>query len=180
VRVIYFFYQFLNYNDYRNFMLIQQHLILSNETPRYHYKLTQVNPFIQSFFTYIMTKATVISTPKAPAAIGPYNQAIKLGNMVFTSGQIGLNPTTGELVGPGTQEQARQAFTNLKAVAEEAGGNLSNVVKFTLFLTDLSDFGQVNSIMQEFVSAPFAARSTIGVASLPKGARFEVEAIMAL
>ncbi|MBU0782447.1 MAG: RidA family protein [Gammaproteobacteria bacterium] len=127
-----------------------------------------------------MTKATVISTPKAPAAIGPYSQAIKLGNMVFTSGQIGLNPTTGELVGSSTEEQARQAFTNLKAVAEEAGGSLANVVKFTLFLTDLSEFAHVNAIMQEYVSAPFPARSTVGVASLPKGARFEVEAILAL
>lgn len=127
-----------------------------------------------------MTQATVVSTSKAPAAIGPYSQAIKLGNMVFTSGQIGLNPSTGDLVGPGTEEQARQAFTNLKAVAEEAGGSLANVVKFTLFLTDLSEFAQVNAIMQEYVSAPFPARSTVGVASLPKGARFEVEAILAL
>ena len=127
-----------------------------------------------------MTKATVVSTAKAPAAIGPYSQAIKLGNMVFTSGQIGLSPLTGELVGPSTEEQARQAFTNLKAVAEEAGGSLANVVKFTLFLTDLSEFAQVNAIMQEYVSAPFPARSTVGVASLPKGARFEVEAILAL
>ena len=127
-----------------------------------------------------MTKATVVSTAKAPAAIGPYSQAIKLGNMVFTSGQIGLSPLTGELVGSSTEEQARQAFTNLKAVAEEAGGSLANVVKFTLFLTDLSEFAQVNAIMQEYVSAPFPARSTVGVASLPKGARFEVEAILAL
>lgn len=127
-----------------------------------------------------MTQATVVSTQKAPAAIGPYSQAIKLGNLVFTSGQIGLNPASGDLVGPGTEEQARQAFTNLKAVAKEAGGSLANVVKFTLFLTDLSEFAQVNAIMQEYVSAPFPARSTVGVASLPKGARFEVEAILAL
>lgn len=127
-----------------------------------------------------MTQATVVSTSKAPAAIGPYSQAIKLGNLVFTSGQIGLNPATGELVGTTTEAQARQAFTNLKAVAEEAGGSLANVVKFTLFLTDLSEFAQVNAIMQEYVSAPFPARSTVGVASLPKGARFEVEAILAL
>ncbi|MAZ11042.1 MULTISPECIES: RidA family protein [unclassified Limnobacter] len=127
-----------------------------------------------------MTQASVVSTPKAPAAIGPYSQAIKLGNLVFTSGQIGLNPATGDLVGPSTEEQARQAFSNLKAVAEEAGGSLANVVKFTLFLTDLSEFAQVNAIMQEYVSAPFPARSTVGVASLPKGARFEVEAILAL
>jgi len=127
-----------------------------------------------------MTQATVVSTPNAPAAIGPYSQAIKLGNLVFTSGQIGLNPATGELVGASTEAQARQAFSNLKAVAEEAGGSLANVVKFTLFLTDLSEFAQVNAIMQEYVSAPFPARSTVGVASLPKGARFEVEAILAL
>ncbi|MFN4329604.1 MAG: RidA family protein [Limnobacter sp.] len=127
-----------------------------------------------------MSNATVVSTPNAPAAIGPYSQAIRLGNFVFTSGQIGLVPATGELVGETTQEQARQAFSNLKAVAEAAGGSLANVVKFTLFLTDLSEFAQVNAIMQEYVSAPFPARSTVGVASLPKGARFEVEAILAL
>lgn len=127
-----------------------------------------------------MNKPTVISTPKAPAAIGPYSQAIAFGKLVFTSGQIGLNPSTGELVGASTEEQARQAFSNLKAVAEEAGGSLANVVKFTLFLTDLSEFSIVNSIMQEYVSAPFPARSTVGVASLPRGARFEVEAILAL
>ncbi len=127
-----------------------------------------------------MTKPIVVSTTEAPAAIGPYSQAIRLDNLVFTSGQIGLNPATGELVGPGTEEQARQAFTNLKAVAQEAGASLGNVVKFTLFLTDLSEFAQVNAIMQEFVSEPFPARSTVGVASLPKGARFEVEAILAI
>lgn len=127
-----------------------------------------------------MTQAKVISTPNAPAAIGPYSQAIQLGNLVFTSGQIGLNPATGDLVGDSTEAQARQAFANLKAVAEAAGGSLSNVVKFTLFLTDLSEFAQVNAIMQEYVQAPFPARSTVGVASLPKGARFEVEAILAI
>lgn len=125
-----------------------------------------------------MSDKQLISTPRAPAAIGPYNQAIKLGNLVFTSGQIGLVPETGELVGPGTAEQARQAFNNLKAVAEQAGGDLGSVVKFTLFLTDLSEFGEVNAIMQEFVPEPYPARSTVGVASLPKGARFEVEAIL--
>ena len=127
-----------------------------------------------------MSQKEIISTNKAPAAIGPYNQAIKLGHLVFTSGQIGLVPETGELVGNTTEEQARQAFNNLKAVAEKAGADLSKVVKFTLFLTDLSEFGQVNAIMQEFVPEPYPARSTIGVASLPKGARFEVEAILAV
>lgn len=127
-----------------------------------------------------MSQKEIISTDQAPAAIGPYNQAIKLGNLVFTSGQIGLVPATGELVGDSTEAQARQAFNNLKAVAEKAGADLSKVVKFTLFLTDLSEFGQVNAIMQEFVPEPYPARSTIGVASLPKGARFEVEAILAV
>lgn len=127
-----------------------------------------------------MSQKEIISTDQAPAAIGPYNQAIKLGNLVFTSGQIGLVPETGELIGESTEQQARQAFNNLKAVAEKAGADLSKVVKFTLFLTDLSEFGQVNAIMQEFVPEPYPARSTIGVASLPKGARFEVEAILAV
>lgn len=122
----------------------------------------------------------IISTKNAPAAIGPYNQAIRTGNLVFTSGQIGLCPESAELVGPSTAEQARQAFKNLQAVAEEAGGSLGHVVKFTLFLTDLSEFGEVNAIMQEFVAEPYPARSTVGVASLPKGARFEVEAVLAI
>lgn len=125
-----------------------------------------------------MNTKKIISTPKAPASIGPYNQAVQWGQLVFASGQIGLDPATGELVSPSTEDQARQAFKNLQAVAEEAGSNLANVVKFTLFLIDLNDFATANAVMQEFVSAPFAARSTIGVASLPKGARFEVEAII--
>jgi reactive intermediate/imine deaminase len=127
-----------------------------------------------------MNKFTIVSTTKAPSAIGPYSQATQLGNLVFTSGQIGLSPSTGEMIGLSTEEQARQAFANLKAVAEAAGGSLANAVKLTLFLTDLSEFSQVNAIMQEFISEPFPARSTVGVASLPKGARFEVEAILAL
>ncbi|HEX5487123.1 MAG TPA: RidA family protein [Limnobacter sp.] len=127
-----------------------------------------------------MTSKSIVSTSGAPAAIGPYSQAVQVGNMVYTSGQIGLNPSTGELVGPSTAEQARQAFNNLKAVAEKAGGSLANVVKFTLFLTDLSEFAEVNAIMQEFVPQPYPARSTVGVASLPKGARFEVEAILVI
>ena len=127
-----------------------------------------------------MNNKTVISTKKAPAAIGPYSQAIQVGNMMYTSGQIGLDPSTSELVSPNTEQQARQAFTNLQAVVEQAGASLAQVVKFTLFLTDLSEFAQVNAIMQEFVPEPYPARSTVGVASLPKGARFEVEAIVAL
>ena len=122
----------------------------------------------------------IVSTPKAPSAIGPYSQAVKTGLVVFTSGQIGLDPATGELVSQDFEAQARQAFANLTAVAEAAGGTLANAVKLTLFLTDLSKFGKVNQIMMETVGKPYPARSTIGVASLPKGAQFEVEAILVL
>jgi len=122
----------------------------------------------------------VISTKSAPAAIGPYSQAVRTGLVVFTSGQIGLNPVTTELVGDDFEAQARQAFRNLAAVAQASGGSLANAVKFTLFLTDLSKFAIVNSIMAEMVPQPFPARSTVGVASLPKGAQFEVEAILVL
>ncbi|NJM32327.1 MAG: RidA family protein [Limnobacter sp.] len=117
---------------------------------------------------------------KAPAAIGPYNQAVKLGNVVFTSGQIGLVPETGELAGADTKTQAHQAFRNLAAVAEAAGGSLADVVKFTLFLTDLSEFSEVNALMQEYVQEPYPARSTVEVSALPKGARFEVDAILSI
>ena len=122
----------------------------------------------------------IVATPKAPGAIGPYSQAVKTGLVVFTSGQVGLDPGTGELVSQDFEAQARQAFSNLSAVAEAAGGSLANAVKFTLFLTDLSKFGKVNEIMTEMVGKPYPARSTVGVASLPKGAQFEVEAILVL
>lgn len=122
----------------------------------------------------------IVATPKAPSAIGPYSQAVKTGLVVFTSGQIGLDPNTGELASQDFEIQARQAFANLAAVAAASGGTLANVVKFTLFLTDLSNFGKVNEIMAEVVGKPYPARSTVGVASLPKGAQFEVEAILVL
>jgi len=122
----------------------------------------------------------VIQTSAAPAAIGPYSQAIRVGNVVYTSGQIGLDPATGELAGPDLETQTRRAFANLAAVAAAAGGSLANAVKLTLFLTDLSGFGQVNAIMAELMPQPFPARSTVGVASLPKGAQFEVEAVLVL
>jgi reactive intermediate/imine deaminase len=122
----------------------------------------------------------IVSTPKAPGAIGPYSQAVRTGLVVFTSGQIGLSPATGELVSQDFEAQVRQSFANLAAVAEAAGGSLANAVKFTLFLTDLSKFGKVNEIMTEAVGKPYPARSTVGVASLPKGAQFEVEAILVL
>jgi reactive intermediate/imine deaminase len=122
----------------------------------------------------------VISTSKAPAAIGPYSQAVKTGLVVFLSGQIGLDPATGQLVSEDFEAQVRQAFKNLAAVAEAAGGSLAHAVKFTLFLTDLARFSKVNDIMAEVVPQPYPARSTIGVASLPRGAQFEVEAILVL
>ena len=122
----------------------------------------------------------IISTPAAPAAIGPYSQAVKTGLVVFTSGQIGLDPKTGELVSSEFEPQVRQAFGNLAAVAKAAGGSLAHAVKFSLFLTDLSKFATVNQIMSELVPQPYPARSTVGVASLPKGALFEVEAVLVL
>ena len=122
----------------------------------------------------------VVSTAQAPAAIGPYSQAVKTGLVVFLSGQIGLDPATQSLVTGGLAAEVRQAFGNLDAVARAAGGSLANAVKFTLFLTDLSSFNEVNQIMSELVPKPYPARSTIGVASLPRGARFEVEAILVL
>ena len=122
----------------------------------------------------------IISTPSAPAAIGPYSQAVKAGSTVYLSGQIGLDPVTKELVSQDFEAQVRQAFANLAQVAQAAGGSLADAVKFTLFLTDLGKFATVNTIMGEVVPQPYPARSTIGVASLPKGAQFEVEAVLVL
>lgn len=122
----------------------------------------------------------VIKTERAPAAIGPYSQAIRAGQTVYLSGQIALDPVTGQLVPGDVEAQARQAFSNLRAVAQAAGGELEHCVKLTLFLTDLSHFAAVNSVMQQFFQAPYPARSTVGVAALPRGALFEVEAVMVL
>lgn len=118
----------------------------------------------------------IINTSNAPAAIGPYSQGVKTGSLVFTSGQLGMIPATGELA-VGIEAQTHQAFKNLEAILTEAGGSLASVLKFTLFLTDLSDFAAVNAIMTQYVPEPFPARSTVGVASLPKGGLFEIEAI---
>ena len=131
---------------------------------------------------------TVISTDQAPAAVGPYSQAIRVahmfpvgeGHIVYSSGQIGLDPATGKLVAGGVEAEARQAFANLAAVADEAGASLGHAVKLTLFLTDLSQFAAVNAIMKELVPEPFPARTTIGVAALPLGATFEVEGVFAV
>ncbi|MBX6319953.1 Rid family detoxifying hydrolase [Pigmentiphaga sp.] len=123
----------------------------------------------------------IIHTDAAPAAVGPYSQAVAVpaaGRTVYLSGQIGLVPATGELEASSFEAQVRQAFANMAAVVREAGGSLDQIVKLTLFLTDLSKFGVVNEIMAELIPQPFPARSTVGVAALPKGAEFEVEAVL--
>ena len=123
---------------------------------------------------------TAIHSDQAPAAIGPYSQATRTGNLVFLSGQTPLDPATGNLVEGDIAAQARRAFDNLKAVAEAAGGSLDRVVRLGLYLTDLSQFAAVNAVMQEYFAAPYPARSTIEVSGLPKGAAFEVDAVMVL
>lgn len=124
----------------------------------------------------------IIQTSAAPAAVGPYSQAVAVqgSKTVYLSGQIGLSPTTGELVSDNFEAQARQCFDNMEAVITEAGGTLENIAKLTLYLTDLSKFATVNAIMADVIPQPFPARSTLGVASLPKGAQVEVEAILVL
>ena len=124
----------------------------------------------------------VVHTDAAPAAVGPYSQAIiaPQGRTVYLSGQIGLEPETGELVSENFEAQVRQAFSNMKAVIEEAGGTLESIVKLTLFLTDLGKFASANAIMADLIPQPFPSRSTVGVSSLPKGAQFEVEAIIVI
>ena len=123
-----------------------------------------------------MTKQ-VITTAEAPAAIGPYSQAIRVGNLVFTSGQIPLHPQTGDIVGETAAEQARQVLHNLQAVLQAAGASLQNVVKTTIFLTDLSQFAAVNAVYAEFFPENPPARSTVQVAALPRGVQVEIEAI---
>lgn len=122
----------------------------------------------------------VISTDKAPAAIGPYSQAIVTGDMVYTSGQIPLVPSTGEMVSGGIEVQARQALENLKAVLEAAGSGLTHVVKTTVFVKDLNDFSAINQVYAEFFRAPFPARSLVEVARLPRDAGIEIEAVAIL
>ena len=127
-----------------------------------------------------MSNRAVISTPAAPDAIGPYSQAVKVGNTAWLSGQIPLDPDTMELVGGDISQQARRVFQNLSAVAAAAGGSLDDAVKINISLTDLNDFAAVNDIMSRFLQEPFPARACVQVAALPKGANIEVEAILAL
>jgi len=121
-----------------------------------------------------------IHSDNAPAAIGTYSQAIQSGKLVFMSGQIPLVPATMEIVDGDFTARARQVFENLKAVAEAAGGTLDQIVKVTIFLTDLNDFATVNAVMESYFSKPYPARAAVGVASLPKGVDVEAEAILAL
>jgi reactive intermediate/imine deaminase len=127
-----------------------------------------------------VSNKAVISTPDAPEALGPYSQAVKVGNTAYLSGQIPLNPETMTVVEGDISAQARQVFLNLQAVATAAGGNFSNVVKVNISLTDLEDFKAVNEVMMEFFTAPYPARACVQVAALPLGVAIEVEAIMAL
>jgi reactive intermediate/imine deaminase len=125
------------------------------------------------------TKRIAIHSPGAPAAIGPYSQAIRAGDTVYLSGQIGLDPATGSLV-EGIDAQAHRVFRNLRAVAEAAGGTLDHAVKLTLLLADLGHFAEVNEIMKGYFNEPYPARATYQVAALPRGALIEVEAILVL
>ena len=121
---------------------------------------------------------TTISTDKAPKAIGTYSQAVKVDNTVYLSGQIPLIPQTMELVGGGIKAQIHQVFNNLSEVARAAGGSFEQVVKITVYLTDLAHFPEVNQIMAEYFQEPYPARAAVGVAALPKGAEIEMDAVM--
>jgi len=122
----------------------------------------------------------IISTPNAPAAIGTYSQAVRVGNTIWVSGQISLDPATKELVKGDMEAQVRQVFENLKAIVAAAGASFDDVVKATVFLIDLSHFGLVNKVMAEYFREPYPARAALGVAALPRGAQVEVECIVAL
>ena len=119
----------------------------------------------------------VISTAKAPAAIGPYNQAVQVGNLVYTSGQIPIDPATGQFAEGGIQAQTRQSLLNVKAILEEAGLAMSDVIKTTVFMADMNDFADMNAVYAEFFAEPYPARSAVAVKTLPKGALVEIEVV---
>jgi reactive intermediate/imine deaminase len=121
-----------------------------------------------------------IHTNEAPAAVGPYSQAVRHGDIVFLSGQIPLDPATMQLVDGGIPEQVHRVFKNLRAVCEAAGGSLDAIVKLNVYLTDLGNFATVNAIMQEYFAEPYPARAAIGVVALPLGAEVEMEAVLGL
>jgi reactive intermediate/imine deaminase len=122
----------------------------------------------------------IVSTPHAPAAIGPYSQAVRVGNTLWVSGQIPLDPATMQIVAGGIEAEVRRAFDNLRAIVVASGATLDDVVKVTVFLIDLANFGLVNQVMAEYFGEPYPARAALGVASLPRGAQVEVECIVAL
>ena len=121
-----------------------------------------------------------ISTKKAPGAIGPYSQAIQAGDFVYTSGQLGLDPQTGAFPEGGIKEQARQSLNNVKAILEEVGLSMANVVKTTVFLANMEDFAEMNSVYAEFFTEPYPARSAVAVKTLPKNALVEIEVVAAM
>ena len=123
-------------------------------------------------------KKNIIQTDKAPKAIGPYSQAVRTDSMIYTAGQLGLDPVSGELVAGSVEEQTRQSLTNLKNVIEAAGSTLGHVVKTTVFLKDMNDFPKMNAIYSEFFGDNPPARSTVAVAGLPKGGLVEIEAVV--
>jgi len=127
-----------------------------------------------------MTNKAIISTDKAPEAIGTYSQAVKTNNTVYISGQIPLEPSSMVMVDGGFEEQTHQVFKNLRAVCEASDGNLADIVKLNLFLTDLSNFTTVNEVMAQYFEAPYPARAAVGINELPKGALIEADAIMVL
>jgi reactive intermediate/imine deaminase len=131
-------------------------------------------------FQEVAVEREVISTDAAPKAIGTYSQAIKVGATVYVSGQIPLDPTTGELVSGDMEAQVRRVFENLKAIAIAAGGDLGSVAKLTVFLTDLAHFQLVNRVMAEYVKQPYPARAAVGVAALPRGAAVEMDCVLTL
>ena len=123
---------------------------------------------------------SIIQTADAPAAIGTYSQAVRTGNTVYVSGQIPLDPKTGQMVSGDIDAEIRRVFDNLKAIATAAGGTLDHAVKLTVFLTDMAHFPRVNEIMATYFAQPYPARAAVGVAALPKGARVEMECILSL
>ncbi len=125
-----------------------------------------------------MKEKSAIETSNAPGAIGPYSQAMKTGDLLFTSGQLPIDPATGKMVEGSVAERAHQAIKNLKAVIEAAGGNLGDVVKTTVFLADIGDFQDVNTVYAEYFEEPYPARSAFQVAALPLGAVLEIEAVV--
>lgn len=121
---------------------------------------------------------TIVASDNAPKAIGPYSQAVQVGGTIFTSGQIPLDPATGELVAGDIDAQARRVFENLRAVIEAAGAGFADVARVGIYLTDLSNFAAVNAVMAEYFQQPYPARSTIGVAALPRGAQIEIDLVL--